>query len=191
VEKAWRKFGGLNEGEIPKSFVQLPLLAGGIFVGGISFVDYEREDAFTNISIGMLETIASNLGTAIQNARLFDETQHLLKETDQRATELQIINNIGQTLTEGLDLQSTLERVGERLRDTLRVQSIAIAAYDPENNFVLAQYIYHKGQQITSDQFTEEKFKFAIRFAARWAAGRGLPPPVKNTLKNIFENLRF
>jgi signal transduction histidine kinase/CheY-like chemotaxis protein len=83
VEKAWRKFGGLNEGEIPKSFVQLPLLAGGNFVGGIGITDYENQDAFTDISIGMLETIASNLGTAIQNVRLFDEIKRLFAEAEE------------------------------------------------------------------------------------------------------------
>ncbi len=169
AEKYWIKFGTVLDDEIAKSFVMFPLLAGRELVGSITIADYKRENAFVDFPISLIETIASNIGTVIQNVRLFEETQRLLKETEQRATELQIINNIGQTLTEGLDLQSTLERVGERLRDTLRVQSIAIAAYDPENNFVLAQYIYHKGQQITSDQFTEEKFKFAIRFAARWA----------------------
>ncbi|MBN1453428.1 MAG: GAF domain-containing protein [Anaerolineales bacterium] len=172
AEKSWRKFGGTTEEAIPKSFVKLPLIAGGKLVGGITIADYEKEDAFTNISIGMLETIASNMGTAIQNARLFDETQRLLKQTEQRATELQIINNIGQTLTEGLDLNSTIERVGERLREALNIESIGIAAFDPKKDLVLAQYLYHKGKRLTPDQDTtekfNEKFKFGIRFAARW-----------------------
>jgi len=137
-------------------------------IGGVLFANFEKENAYTDVSVSMLETIASNMGTAIQNARLFEETQRLLKETEQRATELQIINNIGQTLTEGLDLNSTIERVGERLRETLKIKSIGIAAFDPKKDLVLAQYIYHKGGRLTPDQDTTEKFKFGIRFAARW-----------------------
>jgi GAF domain-containing protein len=116
AEKYFKRFA-FFEGALlglPKSFVMLPLLAGGEVIGGMTFANYEKENAFTNLPIGMLETISSNMGTAIHNVRLYEETQRLLKETEQRATELQIINNIGQTLTEGLDLNSTIERVGER-----------------------------------------------------------------------------
>jgi signal transduction histidine kinase/CheY-like chemotaxis protein len=185
VEKSWHKFAGdFFEGDlVPKTFILLPLLAGRDAIGGITIADFENENAFDDVSTNMLETIAANMGTAIQNARLFDETQRLLKETEQRATELQIINNIGQTLTEGLDLNLTIEHVGERLRDTLKVHSIAIAAYDPENDFVLAQYIYHKGQRITPDHLTAEKFKFGMQFAARWA-GRSW---VANTSEKYLE----
>ena len=174
VEKAWQKFGGGNEVEIPKSFVQLPLLAGGKFVGGITIADYESEDAFNNISIGMLETIASNLGTAIQNVRLFDETQHLLKETEQRATELQIINNIGQTLTEGLDLQSTLDRVGDRLREVLKPERIGITVFDEEIEQILANYTYRNGRrEIRQDLFHKpNKSQYAF-ICKRWGQGVG------------------
>jgi len=167
AEKSWRKFG--EDIEAPKSFVALPLLAGKELIGGILFADFEKENAFNDLSINMVETIASNMGTAIQNVRLFDETQRLLKETEQRATELQIINNIGQTLTEGLDLQSTLDRVGDRLREILKVDSIGIAAFDPKSDRVIAQYLFHHGERIIPDQISTEISKFAIRFAARWA----------------------
>ena len=36
------------------------------------------------------------MGVALENARLFDETQRLLKETEQRDAELAVINSIQQ-----------------------------------------------------------------------------------------------
>ena len=42
----------------------------------------------------LLTTIAASLGTALENARLFDETQRLLKETEERNAELAIINSV-------------------------------------------------------------------------------------------------
>ena len=88
AEKSWRKFASVVDDEdIPKSFVMLPLLAGREVIGGITIPNYEKENAFTEFSIGMLETIASNMGTAIQNVRLFDETKRLFKEAEEaRAT---------------------------------------------------------------------------------------------------------
>jgi signal transduction histidine kinase/CheY-like chemotaxis protein len=167
AEKSWRIFGGVNEDEIPKSFAKLPLHAGGKVVGGITLGNYTKEDAFTDISIGMLETIASNIGTAIHNVRLFDETQRLLKETEQRATELQIINNIEQTLTEGLDLNTTLERVGDRLREALNIKSMGIVVYDPKPGLAISNYFYHYGRRFTPQRFSISNYKFSMRLASR------------------------
>src|SRR5436190_1210861 len=76
-------------------------------------------------------------------ALLSDENKLLLKETEQRATELQIINNIGQTLTEGHDLNSMLERVAERLHKVLKVENIAIGVYDQTlGNVITQDYFY-------------------------------------------------
>ena len=55
------------------------------------------------------------MGVALENARLFDETKRLLAETDQRAAELAIINEIGAALAKQLDFEAIIELVGERL----------------------------------------------------------------------------
>jgi signal transduction histidine kinase/CheY-like chemotaxis protein len=169
AEKSWRIFGGVDEVEIPKSFAKLPLHAGGKVVGGMTLGDYTKEDAFTDISIGMLETIASNIGTAIHNVRLFDETQRLLKQTEQRATELQIINNIGQTLTEGSDLENMIQRVGERIQEALNVNNIAISIFDEETEHVIAPYMVRNGEKIalTEENFDLHRYKTMIRASAR------------------------
>ena len=44
----------------------------------------------------LLSTVAASIGVALENARLFDETQRLLKETEQRNAELAVINSIQQ-----------------------------------------------------------------------------------------------
>ena len=56
------------------------------------------------------------MGVALENARLFDETKRLLAETDQRAAELAVINEIGAALAKQLDFQAIIELVGERIR---------------------------------------------------------------------------
>ena len=54
----------------------------------------------------LLRTVASGMGVAIENARLFAETQRLLKETEQRAAELAVINSIQQGIAAELDFQA-------------------------------------------------------------------------------------
>ena len=47
-----------------------------------------------NSDVRLLQTLANSMSVALENARLFDETQRLLKETEQRAAELAVINSI-------------------------------------------------------------------------------------------------
>ncbi len=53
--------------------------------GGIDLVDYGRADAFADPDVRLLETLAASMSVALENARLFGETQRLLKETERRS----------------------------------------------------------------------------------------------------------
>ena len=141
AEKSWRKFAIVrDEEDTPKSFVMLPLLAGKEVIGGITIPDYEKENAFTDFSIGMLETIASNMGIAIQNARLFDETKRLFKETEQRNAELAIINSVQTALAAKLDMQGIYNVVGDKIREIFGVPSVVIFALDRKANRMAVPY---------------------------------------------------
>ena len=54
------------------------------------------------------------MSVALENARLFDETQRLLKETEQRAAELAIINSVQEGLASRLDMQAIYDLVGDK-----------------------------------------------------------------------------
>ena len=65
----------------------------------------------------LLSTLASSMGVALENARLFGETQRLLEETRQRASELGVINNIQDGLASKLDTQAIIELVGDKVTE--------------------------------------------------------------------------
>src|SRR5476649_1765775 len=76
------------------SSIHAPIIGSDRVLGAISVENYQRERAYGNAELDLLSTIAASLGTALESARLFEETQHLLKETEQRAAELAVINSI-------------------------------------------------------------------------------------------------
>ena len=82
----------------------------------------------------LLQTLANSMSVALENARLFDETQRLLKETDARAAELAIINSVQQGLADKLEAQAIYELVGDKLREFFDSQAISIASFDAERN---------------------------------------------------------
>jgi len=149
AHKYWRKLGAISsDGLSPKSFVMVPLMAGKELVGGITLQDFENENAFSDISVDLLETIASNMGTAIQNARLFDETQRLLKETEQRALELSIINSVGESMSRQLDFQTITRTVGDKVAEIFKADAAAILMLDHETNLIQPVFEMDDGNYI-------------------------------------------
>ena len=83
---------GTTDGKI--GGLMVPLVAGDQARGVINLLNMEREHAFGESEVRLLQTLAKSMSVALENARLFDETQRLLKETEQRDAELAIINSV-------------------------------------------------------------------------------------------------
>ena len=108
----------------------VPMLVGREVTGVISLQDIDREDAFNESDVRLLKTLANSMSVALENARLFDETQRLLKETEQRAAELAIINSVQQGLASKLDMQAIYDLVGDKIREIFAADTACIAIFD-------------------------------------------------------------
>ena len=114
----------------PLSLVTVPIVVGDRMLGSILLENYEREQAYGEADLRVLTTIASTMGTALENARLFDETQRLLKETEQRNAELAVINSIQQGMAAELKFQAIIDLVGEKLRALFNAENLGIGWFD-------------------------------------------------------------
>jgi len=129
------------------SVLKVPVIVGDQVLGIIDTEDHQREHAYGTAEVRLLQTIASSMGVALENARLFDETQRLLKETDDRAAELAVINGVQQGLANKLDADSIYELVGEKLRELFDSQSISIASLDAQANLRHYHYMLERGRR--------------------------------------------
>jgi GAF domain-containing protein/CheY-like chemotaxis protein len=132
-----------------KSMISVPIISGDRVLGLINIENYERENAFSESDVRLLTTISASLGTALENARLFDETQRLLKETEQRNAELAIINSVQAALAAELNIQGIYDAVGDKIREIFRNTDMGIRIYDPKTNLVHYPYTYENGQRLT------------------------------------------
>jgi PAS domain S-box-containing protein len=133
--------------DAPLSAVFVPLIVGGEFKGAISLQDLERENAYNESDMRFLMTLANSLSIALENARLFAETQHLLAESERRARELAIINAVGQALASKLETQAIYDLVGDKLRDIFDAQVVSLMTYDRAANLVHYRYLIEKGER--------------------------------------------
>lgn len=141
-----------------KSGVWVPLIVSNEVRGVISLQNLEHEDAFSEADVHLLTTIANSISVAIENARLFDETQRLLQETKRRASELEVLNEIGQVLTQQLDVQSIIEKVGDKLRELVKEDNIGIGLFDPETKTITAHYVTKNNERVQFPPFPLDEF---------------------------------
>jgi GAF domain-containing protein/CheY-like chemotaxis protein len=148
VEQAMKDYG--NEvliGEMPKSMIYVPMIAGGKVTGVISLQNIDHENAFSDSDVSLLTTLANSMSVALESARLFDETNRLLKETEQRTAELAIINSVQEGLAKELDIQGVYELVGEKMRAIFRAQIFDIVTYDKTTQLIEDRYAFEKGDR--------------------------------------------
>jgi serine phosphatase RsbU (regulator of sigma subunit) len=179
----------------PKSWLGVPMLVGDQVTGILSLQNVEEENAFTDADVRLLQTFASSMSVALDNARLFDETQRLLKETEQRATELQIINSLQEGFAQNLDTGAIYELVGEKIREIFGQADLFIGVYDSETDLLSAPYLVENGRRVALTPFKVEGKGFVghllhnphtllmnenmeqavLRYQSEDATGAGLP----------------
>src|SRR5262249_51180895 len=131
-----------------QSAVFVPILGNEGVIGTIVLEDYEHEDAFSDADVRLLTTVAASVGVALENARLFDETQRLLKETEQRNAELAIINSVQAALAAELNIQGIYDAVGDKIREIFGNRDMAIRIYDAKTNTMHYPYMFERGRRL-------------------------------------------
>jgi serine phosphatase RsbU (regulator of sigma subunit) len=137
----------------PKTWLGVPMLVGDQVTGILSLQNLEQENAYTESDVRLLQTLAASMSVALENARLFNETKHLLKVTEQRATELQIINSVQEGLAKRMDMHSIYELIGEKIREIYDQADLTIGIYDPQTDLLSAPFLIENGRRVVFTPF--------------------------------------
>ncbi|HEX5578258.1 MAG TPA: GAF domain-containing protein, partial [Candidatus Limnocylindria bacterium] len=130
-----------------ESWLGVPIIAGDRVIGVIA-LESPKPNLYTEGDARLLSTLASSMGVALENARLFDETRRLLSETEQRNAELGVVNEVGAALARQLDFAGIIDVVGERLAATLQTKDMFIALYDKATNLISFPYELDHGKRV-------------------------------------------
>ena len=138
---------------------------------------FEREDAFDKAAVRLLQTVVASMGTALESARLFDETQRLFKQSEQRAAELAIVNSVQQALAGELSMQGVYDAVGDKLRDTFPGAFVSVRVVDTKTGLLHFPYTYFDGRRLETPPVAVD--------------GRGFVGQVLRTGKTLLTNENF
>ncbi|TAH48927.1 MAG: GAF domain-containing protein [Chloroflexota bacterium] len=139
--------------EASQSGVFAPLVIAGQTVGVVTVENNDRENAFDESHLRLLETLAASMAVALENARLFDETQR-------RASETAALNEIGREISATLDLNQVLEQITTRAEEVLHARDVAVRLLHPDNSIrtvvargkyahIFKNYVIQIGQGVT------------------------------------------
>jgi len=131
-----------------QSALYVPMAVGKEVLGYVSLQNLDREHAFSDSDVRLLSTLINSMSVAIENARLFNETTRLLKETEQRNAELAVINSVQDGLVREMDMQAIYNLVGEKICDVLNTQTMIIRTFDHDDGLEYWQYAVEKGTRI-------------------------------------------
>lgn len=97
---------------------EVPIIIRGQLIGSIDILKEENEE-WTEEEQTLLSTMSDQIGTALDSARLFDETQ-------ERATTEKMIGDITTRIRESLDLHSILKNTALTIRESLDLPQVTI-----------------------------------------------------------------
>ena len=101
------------------SAVTVPIRSGDRFVGQIHVESFEREHAFGEAEVRLLQTVAGTMGAALESARLFADNQRRMRESAALA-------EVGREISSTLDIEQVMQRIAHHARELLHADNSAI-----------------------------------------------------------------
>ena len=179
--------------EAPQSTLAVPMLLGGRAIGMLSAQSYQA-NVYTESDLQVLSTLANQAIVAIQNGRLFNETQRLAQELEQRVIErtsqlqqeqqnTEMLLRILTEVSSSLDLDRALNRTLALLNDAIGAEQGTIMLRGAEDNMLH----YRAGYGYLSDKISGERRSFKLKIGdglAGWVVANREPVLIDDLLED-------
>lgn len=127
-----------------QSALYVPMIVGNEVRGYVSLQNLDRENAFSKSDVRLLSTLANSMSVALENARLFNETE-------QRNAELGVINSVQEGLVREMDMEAIYTLVGNRISDVTNTQTLIIRTFDEAQKIETWEYVIENGERLYSE----------------------------------------
>src|SRR6204780_2488040 len=123
-----------------RSELAVPLIVRGRVIG-VMDIESRQPDYFTPAQQTILELVASRIGTAVENARLFEGAQ-------KQAETLLLLNEIGREANSTLEVEEVLRRSVELTKRLIDYHIFSILLYDDADGVYRRRVTVKFGQQV-------------------------------------------
>ncbi|MBI4670814.1 MAG: GAF domain-containing protein [Chloroflexi bacterium] len=123
--------------------LSVPITLRGQVIGTVDVFDVTQERNWTDNEKAMASSVVEQMAMAVENARLFEESQR-------RAQELESLNQITNIISKELDLERLWTAVHEQVRQVMPADAFFVTLYDPATDSVTYPYIFDDDQHYSS-----------------------------------------
>lgn len=134
----------LGDDSIPECWLGVPLLLGQQVLGAIVVQSSKTPNMYNERHRDLLLAMAGQISIAIQNARLFNETQ-------QRAGELSVLNDIMRAVSAEIDPEKVFSVAYEKVHTLVKADAFIVALYDETMNVVKYPFSIDEGVKYDSN----------------------------------------
>lgn len=130
TERRARALGAKFVGKSAKSWLGCPLVIGGEPVGAIIVQDLEKENRFTQDDLRFLTSLSAQVGGAINNTRLLENTRR-------RALQLQTVAEISREVSSSLIVDNLLRQAVQLAVERFNFYHAAVFLLDDAKEFAI------------------------------------------------------
>lgn len=123
MDKARARLGFVPTGKGAKCYCGVPIFLGGKPAGVMAASSYEREFAYGERDVEVMQTAAGQVAVAIENARLFEREQR-------RAHYLEFLNNVSNAAISNHDAELMLAEITAEIKKVFDFDHIGIGVLD-------------------------------------------------------------
>jgi diguanylate cyclase (GGDEF)-like protein len=127
IKAIYEKLSIVSTDKKAKSYAGAPITINSKVFGVLAVQSYERDDAYNLHTIEILSTIVNYTAIAIENARLYEETQRRLKE-------MTTLQKVGMEFISSLDISKVLQCIVESTLELTNGDFVHIFSLNQETN---------------------------------------------------------
>jgi GAF domain-containing protein/nitrogen-specific signal transduction histidine kinase len=131
-----KRFG--NPDKWVRSWIGVPLKISDDTSIGLISVQHYQPNIYGEREVALLQTVASQVALAVQNARLFTERERQIRELD-------AISQIGQLMSASLDLDEMLSQTAHHLQRVTGAPIFYTMVYNPESDTITDGFAIQEG----------------------------------------------
>lgn len=155
-----------------KSALLLPMVAHDNFVGLAILLDTAGARRFTAQETNLAQMMANQAAIAIENARLYEDTQRQLKVSA-------LLNEASKVINSTLDVNEILQSLLSQMNELLNAEALSIALVDKQRN----ELVYEIAEGIGSDKILGLRLP-SNQGIGGWVMEHGVPALVQDTSKD-------
>lgn len=151
------------EGEVPQSVLFCPMNIGRKKIGVITVQSFEK-NAYTQLELDMLKTLASYTAIALENAHL---VEHLEEKVEERTMEIVKQKEI---------IEENNKHITDSIKYAKRIQEAFLPNEETVRGYLNKSFVFYKPKDIVSgDFYWVERKENKILFAVVDCTGHGVP----------------